>query len=410
MRSSLFALLLPALIASACVRARETPTAAPVRLESSQELRMTTPRSNHAAILLRDGRILICGGSKNNLVGGVLASAELFDPKIGTFTPTGNMTVPRAGHTLTMLPDGRVLVVGGQRNVGYRSALDSAEIYDPSTGTFSPTGSMHVAREGHTATLMRDGRVLVAGGSDTGWHTLSSAEIYDPEKGKFIPAGDMTSPREAHTATLLRSGKVLIAGGGRNFVPGGYIAIDTAEIFDPETRRFAFAARMTTDRVGHTATLLNDATVLVVGGRSSRVTGSHLGGRQLTALYSAETFDPETDFFARAGNMRVPRFLQTATLLPDGEVLIAGGWHLAGPVAGGMAEADVYNPRLRNFAEAGSMHVGRVTHTATALLDGEVMMAGGVDSRGKVLASVEFYDPNERVFRLRPREIPADRR
>ena len=156
-----------------------------------QALAMTTPRANAAAIRLRDGRVLICGGTATGEVGGVLSSAELFDPAAQSFTPTGSMTVARAGQTITMLRDGRVLLTGGVQNAGFRSELSSAEIYDPAAGTFSATGSMTVPREGHTATILRDGRVLVAGGSDNGIHTLDSAEIYDPSSGTFYRTGHL---------------------------------------------------------------------------------------------------------------------------------------------------------------------------------------------------------------------------
>ena len=132
---------------------------------------MTTPRANAAAIRLRDGRVLICGGTATGEIGGVLSSAELYDPVARTFTPTGSMTVPRTGQTITMLHDGRVLLTGGDQNAGYRSQLASAEIYDPSSGAFTATGSMSTPREGHTATMLRDGRVLVAGGSPNGIQT-----------------------------------------------------------------------------------------------------------------------------------------------------------------------------------------------------------------------------------------------
>ena len=175
-RRYLFALsLLIAAAIAACAGGGVTETP-PVFLTSPQgnrveALAMTTARANAAAIRLRDGRVLICGGTATGQVGGVLSSAELYDPAARTFTPTGSMTVPRAGQTITMLRDGRVLLTGGVQNVGFRSELSSAEIYDPAAGTFSATGSMSVPREGHTATMLRDGSVLVAGGSDNGIHT-----------------------------------------------------------------------------------------------------------------------------------------------------------------------------------------------------------------------------------------------
>src|SRR6266851_5643375 len=156
--------------------------------ERVEALSMTSPRADAASIRLSDGRVLICGGTSTANVGGVLSSAELFDSNTRRFTQTGAMTAERMGHTITML---------------------------------------------------RDGRVLIVGGSDNGTHTLDSAEIYDPASGSFSDAGHLNQPREAHVATLLHSGKVLIAGGGRGDMPGGYISYDTAELYDPDTRRFA---------------------------------------------------------------------------------------------------------------------------------------------------------------------------
>src|SRR5580658_3692124 len=173
-----------------------------------EALAMTTPRANAAAIRLRDGRVLICGGTATGEIGGVLSSAELYDPVARTFTPTGSMTAPRTGQTITMLRDGRVLLTGGDRNAGYRSQLASAEIYDPASGTFSATGSMSTPREGHTATILRDGRVLVVGGSPNGIQATDSAEIYDPAAGTFSRTGHLHQPRVAHVAALLGSGNV----------------------------------------------------------------------------------------------------------------------------------------------------------------------------------------------------------
>lgn len=368
---------------------------------------MATPRSNHAAILLGNGNVMVCGGSKDNRIGGVLSSAELYGSALG-FRPTGSMTTPRAGHSATLLRNGRVLIVGGISEVGPRTQLAGAELYDPASGTFSPTGSMATPRAGHTATLLPDGRVLVAGGSPNGVVTIASAEIYDPASGAFSYVGEMTVPREAHSATLLRSGKVLIAGGGRRGRPGIYIAYDVAEIFDPETNGFSFAGTMISDRAGHTATLLNDGDVLLAGGRGSRVTGVRGGNiRGLSGLKVAEIYNVELHKFRPVGDMHAYRFLQTATLLGNGQVLMAGGWNVTGPVPGGMKNAELYDPRTQRFYPAGDMQTPRVTHTATLLPDGEVLMVGGVDASGNVVSSSEFYWPAQHRFLLQPATMTA---
>ena len=375
--------------------------------ERVEALSMTSPRANAASIRLSDGRVLICGGTATAKVGGVLTSAELYDSNTRRFIPTGSMTAARMGHTITMLRDGRVLIIGGARNIGFRSELSSAEIYDPSTGTFSPTGSMRTPREGHTATMLRDGRVLVVGGSDNGTHTLDSAEIYDPASGTFSGAGHLNQPRVAHVATLLHSSKVLIAGGGRGGMPGGYISYDTAELYDPDTRMFAkMRAHMKFDRVGAAALRLNDGRVLIVGGKSGRiVTSRHSNLASLTPLNSAEIYDPESNSFIRTGDMSAPHYLPTATMLGNGQVLVVGGWTLQGFVVVGMRDADLYQPETNRFSRAGRTNVARLENTANLLDDGEVLIAGGIDEKSYVTVTVEFDSPKQHRFLMLPEPV-----
>ncbi len=384
----------------------ETP---PVYLTNPQgsrveALAMTTARANAAAIRLRDGRALICGGTATGEIGGVLSSAEIYDPVARTFTPTGSMTVPRTGQTITMLRDGRVLLTGGDKNAGFRSQLASAEIYDPGSGTFSATGSMSTPREGHTATMLRDGRVLVAGGSPNGIQTTGSAEIYDPVSGRFSNTGHLNQPRVAHVAALLGTGEVLIAGGGRGGMPGGYISYDTAEEYDPVRGRFiTIRAHMKSDRVGAAAVKLNDGRVLIVGGKSGRRMTSRLSNiASFTPLNTAEIYDPEANAFIRTGDMNAPHYLATATMLNDGNVLVVGGWLVQGPIVVGMHDAEVYQPETNRFYQAGRTNVARLTNTATLLNDGEVLIAGGVADKALITASVEFYSPKQHQFLMVP--------
>jgi Galactose oxidase, central domain len=366
-------------------------------------LAMTTPRANAAAIRLHDGRVLICGGTATGQVGGILASAELYDPAARTFAATGSMTVPRAGQTITMLHDGRVLLTGGVKNVGFRSELASAEIYDPASGTFSATGSMSVPREGHTATLLRDGRVLVVGGSDNGTHTLDTAEVYDPSIGAFSRAGHLNQPRVAHVAALLGTGKVLIAGGGRGGMPGGYISYDTAELYNPSTRTFSpMLARMHYDRVGAAAVRLNDGRVLIVGGKSGKVMVGMRTLAGMAPLNTAEIYDPEAGIFVATGNMSAPHYLATATMLNNGNVLVVGGYTIQGPAVVGMRDAEVFLTESNVFSHVGQTHVARLTNTATLLNDGEVLIAGGVNGNSLITASVEFYSPRQHQFLMVP--------
>jgi hypothetical protein len=326
-------------------------------------------------------------------------------------TPTGLMTTERAYQTATLLADGRILITGGYGSVQHGNLIlqgvvvASAELYDPKTGTFSATGSMSVPREGHTAALLADGRVLISGGYGSSG-VLASAELYDPKTGTFSAIGSMSVPREGHTATLLADGRVLIVGGD-----DGGRARATAEIFDPKTFTFSPTGPMATARTGASATLLPDGRVLIVGGTGPYATSPNMA--------SAELYDPKSGTFSATGSMTAARFQQTATLLSDGRVLIAGGFIAGGATAGGaiagvnsttnvpsldlvvpsLALAELYDPTTGTFTATGSMRTPRAAHTATLLPDGRVLVAGGAtNTAGDLLASTELYDPKTGTF------------
>jgi Tol biopolymer transport system component len=312
---------------------------------------MTAPRGGGTATRLQDGRVLFTGGYNCARGGedGLWSSAELYDPATGTFNATGSMAVPREFHTATLLPDGRVLVAAGitgspppgagavvfasVRLVDTDRPLDTAELFDPATGTFSATGSLHVGRYNHVATALADGRVLVTGGGGEGTRSSRSAELYDPSTGTWRTTGSMATGRWLHTATLLGDGRVLVLG-GRSPRDSVY---RSAELFDPATGTFSDAGRMKDGRQQHTATLLPDGTVLVAGGYWS-------DGKHWHVLSSAERFNPQTGTFADIGSIGTPREGHTATLLADGRVLIVGGADIGSQGSVGDTTAILYQP------------------------------------------------------------------
>lgn len=340
---------------------------------------MGSARKGHTATRLPDGRVLIAGGYGSGDIPardyGELSSAELFDPATGRFIPTGSMGSVRGYHAATLLRNGKVLVARD----------NSAELYDPSAGTFTPTGPMtRVRRSGFTATLLRDGRVLVAGGKniggDEGGDASQTAELYDPSTGTFSPAtGPLVAPRIRHTATLLRDGMVLLAGG--EAVASAY----SAELFDPASGRFEpLPTLMASFHLGHAATLLRDGKVLFSGGIGA--------GRQ-------ELYDPGTRTFSRSGpHGRSDRDF-TATPLPDGTVLFAGGHFDTGMLWIQIDDVMAWDPATGVSAHASPMGGRRLGHTATQLSDGRILFAGGGEAghRGRVFASAELYDPEKRM-------------
>jgi len=330
---------------------------------------MNTRRAAHTATLLSNGKVLVAGGfaeDKNSLAG-----AEIFDPKTNTFSSAGNMSFTRAGHSATVLPDGKVLIAGGY-NGNY---LDSAEIYDTKTGKFTPTGKMTLHRSGHTAVLLANGKVLLAGGVGIGWTFLAETEVYDPASNTFTKTKNMSAARESHTATLLKDGNVLITGGhqGRRSAITIY---SSAEIYNPTNGTFTATANLTMKRHKHDATLLDDGTVLIVGGSDERDSRG--------AYTTAEIYNPKTKTFAKIGEMNLSRYkLQgTTVLLKNGKILIAGG----------AAQAEIFNPATKTFdVAAGKFETARLFATATLLQNGQVLIVGGYDHNNAVSEQAWIY-------------------
>lgn len=288
---------------------------------------MKQARTDHTATALAGGKILVSGG--NDALGRSLSSAEVYDPATSTFSPTASkMTTARAEHSATLISgcncpaDGQVLIAGGVL-FSQGPTIRNAELYDPVTGKFTATGAMKATRAMHTATLLTSGplagNVLIAGGiSDESLGDTTSAELYDPTTGQFTSTGTMSIPREGHSATWLDpsivtgalAGKVLIAGGGDIHAP-----TNTAEVYNPQTGTFTPAGPMSTPRILQAAVLLSSGRVLVAGGQSS----------ETEFLTSAELFNPANASFSPTGKMINVQTAASATNLDNGIVLIAGG-------------------------------------------------------------------------------------
>jgi hypothetical protein len=329
---------------------------------------MTTARANQTATLLPNGKVLITGG--DGVGSQALASAELYDPSTGTFTPTGSMTTARTwGHTATLLANGRVLIAGGTDSLKTYAPLTSAELYDPSTGMFTLTGSMPTAQRTDGAALLQDGRVFVVGDSN--------AAIYDPSSGTFAQTGAYidATPVSWVTVNLLADGRVLLTGCAAQCTVGA------TELFDPKSGTFSTTGPMTgyTWDNENTATLLTDGRVLFVGNDEND--GS---------LADAEIYDPAAATFTSIGKALAPHEFAAAVRLADGTVLITGGQLVGG---NGNAGSDLYLPATGIFGSA-AMTTGRHSHTATLLSDGTVLIVGGYSTWPTPTASAEIYDPS----------------
>jgi PKD repeat protein len=300
---------------------------------------LLTARAGQTSTLLLDGNVLIVGGIDSSLIPN--SSAERYDPATETFSPTLTMGTSRSNHTATMLPNGKVLITGGTNGAG---VLATAELFDPVTNSFRATGLMWTARSYHTATLLSNGKVLIAGGDNT--YGLSSAELYDPATGEFTPTGNANGPaifrfmnteRSHHTATLLRNGQVLIAGG----IDANNYVIASAELYDPVAETFTFTGDLMRPSIlppidtthmppppsdGHTANLLYNGQVLIAGGEA----------------FQSQLYDMTTGQFTPTGQLGIARLGHTATLLNNGRVLVAGGYNYDSRHLGYLSSSELY--------------------------------------------------------------------
>ncbi|HEX8845827.1 MAG TPA: kelch repeat-containing protein [Pyrinomonadaceae bacterium] len=352
---------------------------------------LNTPRYGHTATLLPNGKVLVAGGGGGYTAEGgysITNTAELYDPATGTWSVTGSLNVLRWFHTATLLPNGQVLVVGG---IVDNSPTNTAELYDPATGTWRLTGNLNAPRAWHTATLLQNGKVLVAGGS-TGYYSITdTTELYDPATGAWSAAETLHTTRFLHTATLLQDGKVLVAGGC--FDGDCDIALNSAELYDPNVGGWSLTANPNAMRESHTATLLSNGQVLLAG-----------GGRQSHNLHTNELYNPATGRWSFTDSLS-RRADHTATLLPNGQVLVAGGSNYGlsnNPADNTLSSAALYDPATGHWSATASLNAARYFHTATLLQNGKVLVVGGYDGRSApttvFLRSAELYDSGASSF------------
>ncbi|WP_437335170.1 Kelch repeat-containing protein [Sorangium sp. So ce394] len=334
-------------------------------------LRVTAPRA-YAATGRRMTVALRVRGARIELsidAGDAGGEAALVDP---AWEPAGRSNIAlRRDHTATLLQSGKVLVAGGS---DWPEELADADLYDPTDDTWSLVGQMLAGRYRHTATLLESGEVLVLGGQNnlSGDAPVDTVELYDPEAGTWKPGASMVTPRTEHTATLLPDGKVLVAGGAT-----GSWALSSAELYDPRTDTWTSAAPMNDAREAHAAALLRPSGKVLVAG------GSGLSGE----LRSAELYDPATNTWTPTGSLPGGNSFSSDALvmapLPSGEVLAVG-----------TLAAARYNPTAGTWSPTGPMVGRRPSPSATALLNGMVLVAGEPSSSDSAsYRSVELYDP-----------------
>lgn len=342
---------------------------------------MITPRGYHTATLLADGRVLVVGGVAVDETTGAEPTrmVELYDPKTGGWTSTESLPTPRWYHTATRLEDGTVLVVGGAENLIDSLAIDSADTFDPATGTWSPAGLLNAPRQGHTATLLVDGGVIVLGGSGShGDASPRTVERYDPRSRTWTVVGELPIARWEHSATPMRDGGILVVGG----FDSDLRPLDTL-VGSARGDRWTPTDRLVQPRRGHTATQLVDGSVLVAGGAEALD----------TVIASAERYAADARTWEAVDRMFEPRDDHAAVRLADATVLVSGG-RSSGDFSAAGSSAERFDPAAGDWFAAASMVAGRYVHTMTLLDDGSVLTAGGSGPEGMVAVSERFVsDP-----------------
>ena len=306
---------------------------------------MAEARDQFAAVVLTNGKILVEGGVGTGNV--ILSSAELYDPTTGVWSSAGSLSVARAGHTATLLPGGKVLVTGGCTTLACSPAIAASELYDPTSNTWSITGSLNTPRYSHTAVLLKTGKVLVVGGAGS----LTSCELYSPTKGTWTNAASTTAGRYLNTTTLLSDGKVLAAGGANGRFP-----VNSAEIYDPIANIWTLTGNMSSGHYAHTAALLPDSTVVVAGGIGQSISC----GKDCTSYIpfsKVEIFNETAGTFAATAPLSQALAYHSMTLLTTGRALENGGIGTTAVCCVVESTASFYTPLTLTFS-ASSLNFG----------------------------------------------------
>ncbi len=336
---------------------------------------LINPRFDHTATRLADGRVLVVGGLiRSGNAYNVTAACELYDPSTNTWSSTGSLNISRYQHGAVLLADGRVLALGGEAT--NLAPTNSAETYDPATGRWTPTGSMSVPRASIDPVLLPDGKVLVAGsGGD-----FKSCELYDRATGGWSITGSLLQRRNASQLTVLKNGNVLIAGGHSQRV--GYLS--ETELYNPAIGTWKKQGSLAQGRIYHGQALLSDGRVLVAGGLANPPS-------TVRATRSTEIYDPTTRLWTTAHPLGMERFYFTVNLLSSGQILAAGGNDEPGPYA--LDSLEQFDPTIEAWHTLPeTLATPRSSHTATTLLDGRVIIAGGFDTAGFLIPQCEIVD------------------
>lgn len=308
-------------------------------------------------------------------------------PALGDGSWSRTESLPRGlwGTGSALLRDGRFMVVGGATGSSSNDATAAVNLYDPATGHWSAATQMLQPRAYPMVARLADGSVLVAGGSRNG-QPLDTAERYNPSNGTWVAAGRLNLPRTQGNLILLQDGRALATGGGIEGSPS-WSSTASVELFDPSKGAWTIGPPMSVSRARHTATLLPGGDVLVAGGAST------FHGEVGSVTASAEIYSPRTNSWRAAAPMSIPRYVHQAALLANGRVLVAGGWSATSNADASKASVEIYDPLANRWATAGSLVAARAEFVMVRLLDDRLLAVAGVGRSYRLMDSAEIYDP-----------------